>query len=116
MDTTSGPNAATTAHEATIGGELERMRLESRAQRLELVVRALRERADSHAANGAVPAGLRESIADFAQELAGISARLGRTPRTATNSSGGVRAVPRRRQVCGTQVARQTPAIAAPDC
>jgi hypothetical protein len=70
-----GPSALrTTRH--TIGQELERRRLEHRAQRLEAALRALHVRAADQGRRGAVPPGLSEAIGDFAAELAAVRARI----------------------------------------
>lgn len=58
---------------------LERARLERRAQRLELVVRELRERSESYASRGrggAVPTALSEAIAGFESERVVVRRRL----------------------------------------
>lgn len=60
----------------TLGGELERHRLEQRARRLELVIAVLRERAGAPALGGSTPSGLQHAIRDFAGELARVRRRL----------------------------------------
>jgi hypothetical protein len=70
--------------------DLERLRLEDRAQRMEAVVRELRARARYRQdRDGEVPAPLREAIDGFRKELAGIDRRLGggRSRRVARDSS-----------------------------
>jgi hypothetical protein len=60
----------------TIGGELERWRLERRALRLEVVVALLGERVSRCAMTGAPSAGLELALCDFARELDGVRRRL----------------------------------------
>ena len=58
--------------------DLERLRLEQRARRLDAVIRELRARAGYRAARGGeVPAPLRGAIQDLHAELVGIERRLG---------------------------------------
>jgi hypothetical protein len=58
--------------------ELERRRLEDRANRMEAVVRELRARARHRQdRDGEVPTPLRDAIEGFREELAGIDRRLG---------------------------------------
>jgi hypothetical protein len=51
-------------------------RLEHRARRLEYGLAALRRLADTRAADGPVPAPLRQAIGAFAQDLAQVRRRL----------------------------------------
>jgi hypothetical protein len=60
----------------TIGGELERWRLERRALRLEVVVALLGERVSRSAETGAPSAILARALHDFADELDGVRRRL----------------------------------------
>jgi hypothetical protein len=71
--------------EGSLGSELERDRLERRAARVRLVIRALRERADARY-YGATPRPLRAAIEDFGRELAELERRLGRAGRRARMS------------------------------
>jgi len=64
--------------EGSLGVELERDRLERRAARVRLVIRALRDRAD-HRYYGATPRPLGAAIEDFGRELAELERRLGGT-------------------------------------
>jgi hypothetical protein len=58
--------------------DLDRLRMEERARRMESVVRELRARAHyRQARDGHVPAPLREAIDGFRDELADIDRRLG---------------------------------------
>lgn len=61
---------------ASIGLELERVRLEHRARRMRFAIGALRELADSRAADGAAPPALQQAIARFSQELAQVRRRM----------------------------------------
>jgi DNA-binding transcriptional MerR regulator len=60
----------------SIGEELERVRLEHRATRIGFVVAELRQLAELRAADGEIPAPLRQAINGFTQELEVISCRL----------------------------------------
>lgn len=70
----------TSAAPATLGGQLERRRLEHRAQRLHLTILALRERRSIAATAGRVPRPLQQAIGDFSAELASIEKYLGASP------------------------------------
>ncbi|WP_205697071.1 hypothetical protein [Conexibacter sp. SYSU D00693] len=59
----------------TLADDLERRRLAHRAARLELVVRRLRDRATWRHPGGEVPAGLREAVRDFQDQLADVERR-----------------------------------------
>lgn len=59
---------------ATLAKDLERARLAHRAQRIEQVLAALRERHRERSLRGAVPAPLSQSIAEFAAQLAQVRA------------------------------------------
>ena len=62
----------------SLARDLERLRLEERARRMEAVIRELRARArHREARSGEVPVPLREAIDGFREELAGIDRRLG---------------------------------------
>ena len=60
----------------TIGSELERDRLAHRINRMELVLRALKDRATLRSEGGDVPAPLREAIRDFSTELHALRGRF----------------------------------------
>ncbi|HEU4702157.1 MAG TPA: hypothetical protein VFS37_06700 [Conexibacter sp.] len=60
----------------TLGHQLERDRLEQRAQRVRQVIRALRERAEARDTAGGAPRPLRAAIEDFGRELAELERRL----------------------------------------
>ena len=62
--------------EMTIGGQLERWRLERRALRLELVVALLDERVSRCAQSGPPPPGLERALCDFTRELDALRRRL----------------------------------------
>lgn len=64
----------TTAAAGTLGSELERVRLEHRAERIERVLDQMRTLAGRHAEG--VPAPLRNGIGDFSRELSGVRRRL----------------------------------------
>ncbi|HUB76417.1 MAG TPA: hypothetical protein VL977_05135 [Solirubrobacteraceae bacterium] len=66
---------------ASIGGELERRRLERRAVRLALVVALLGERVSAGAREGTALPGLERSLRDFAGELAHVRRRLAQQQR-----------------------------------
>jgi hypothetical protein len=66
----------TTASPGTIGADLERRRLEHRAQRIEFALAALRRLADARTVHGPVPPPLRQAMAGFSQELAQVQRRL----------------------------------------
>ena len=59
----------------TLGEQLDVIRLEHRASRLERVLAALRVRVHDYSASG-IPAGLRSAIHDFDGELAAVRERL----------------------------------------
>jgi hypothetical protein len=61
---------------ATIGGDLERLRLEHRAERIEFTIKALRRLADSRAPGRSAPAPLRQALDGFSDELATVRHRL----------------------------------------
>jgi hypothetical protein len=60
----------------TLAKDLERARLAHRADRIERVLIALRERHHERSPRGAVPAALSQSIAVFAAELTQVRAEL----------------------------------------
>ena len=64
----------TTAAAGTLASELERVRLEHRAERIERVLDQLRTLAGRHAEG--VPAPLSSGISDFSRELRGVRRRL----------------------------------------
>lgn len=63
----------------TMGGELERLRLEHRARRLEHALRRLRHRARAVDAGPTRRAGLVRAVADVSGELEQVRDRLGRS-------------------------------------
>jgi hypothetical protein len=66
----------------TKGARLERERLQHRAQRVDRVIAALRDRAVyRHDATGATPAPLKAAMADFNHELTRVRRRLTQLPR-----------------------------------
>lgn len=62
--------------DATLGAQLERMRLELRAHQLERVLQRLRHRARAADAGPAERTGLQRAIVDFGEELAQVRQRL----------------------------------------
>lgn len=61
----------------SLARDLEQLRLEERARRMEAVIRELRARARYREARGGeVPVPLHDAIAGFREELAGIDRRL----------------------------------------
>jgi len=64
----------------SIGRQLERDRLEQRAERVRQVLHALRERAAARDVAGGAPRPLRAAIDDFGRELADLEQRLRRHP------------------------------------
>jgi len=61
----------------SLGGYLERSRLEHRARRIERALAVLRERRRAHAAyGGEPPAPLDHAISDFGRELSRVRTRL----------------------------------------
>jgi len=62
----------------TIGGELERRRLERRALRLQLVIAVQRERTAASGCPDAIRPGLERALADFTRELARVHGQLAR--------------------------------------
>jgi hypothetical protein len=65
---------------ATIARKLEQERLRHRAERIERVMSALRDRAVyGHDVTGTTPPALRRAISDFGVELESIRRRLSRT-------------------------------------
>jgi hypothetical protein len=58
----------------TLAKDLERTRLAHRAERIERVLTALRERHQERSLRGVVPAPLNQSIAEFAAQLAQVRA------------------------------------------
>jgi hypothetical protein len=72
----SHPAPAPQGESRTLGRDLERRRLEVRAHRLELVLRALRDRGDE-ATGERVPPGLEAAIHEFRTELGRVNARRG---------------------------------------
>jgi hypothetical protein len=75
-ETTRTAAPAANGSRNTIGATLERHRLEHRVGRIELVLHALKRRADAHAAYGEVPAALHRAISAFSQELTDVNHRL----------------------------------------
>jgi hypothetical protein len=75
-ETTRTTIPAADASRSTIGATLERHRLEHRVRRIELVLHALKRKADAHAAHGEVPAALHRAISAFSQELTDVNDRL----------------------------------------
>lgn len=69
------PSPAPAAGSRTIGVELERVRLEHRARRVEFAIEALRGIADARAPQPPPPA-LTQAIEDFRQELARLRRRI----------------------------------------
>lgn len=66
----------------TLGARLERERLQVRAQRLDRVIVALRDRAVyRHDATGATPAPLKAAMADFDHERKRVRRQLAQFPR-----------------------------------
>jgi len=76
MATTTRPAPVSRAPGASIGRELERVRLEHRARRMGFAIAALRDLSDARAQNGAAPPALRQAIAGFSQELAQVRQRI----------------------------------------
>lgn len=74
------PAARSTSRSAarprTLGSQLERDRLEQRANRVRQVIHALRERAEARDTAGGAPRPLRAAIEDFGRELAELERRL----------------------------------------
>lgn len=66
----------TSTRPASLGGDLERVRLEHRARRLMHVVGALRARRESYRAGGTVPLALGTTIRDLDRELGAVRRRL----------------------------------------
>jgi hypothetical protein len=60
----------------TLGGDLERRRLEHRTKRLRLVIAVLRERTTTSSRARAISPGLQQAITDFSAELARVRRRL----------------------------------------
>jgi hypothetical protein len=56
----------------TLGGELERVRLDHRTRRIERVLVSLRERRTERARAGAIPPALNQAIDDFTRELGAV--------------------------------------------
>jgi hypothetical protein len=63
------------SHEWSLGEQLERIRAEHRARRLERVLDALRARVRDYTAT-AVPIGLSAAVSDFERELTAVRAQL----------------------------------------
>jgi hypothetical protein len=72
----------------SIGGELERRRLEARVAKLQQVVGVLRRRAEGPLRAGYQPTGLRRTVEDFERELTDARRRLRQlTVRTPSDGS-----------------------------
>src|SRR4051812_17917002 len=78
----------------TIGGELERRRLQVRALRLERMIALLRGRAAAVDASDVERSGLRRALGEFRAELDAIRAKLDDDD-DARHERGGVRVRPR---------------------
>jgi len=76
MAISTRPTPIPEAPRASIGRELERVRLEHRERRVGLAIAALRDLCDARAKNGAAPPALRQAIAGFSQELAQVRQRI----------------------------------------
>jgi hypothetical protein len=69
---------AQTTDAPTLGAQLERARLQHRAQRIERVLRVLEARRTEGIRSGERPSALEQAIAGFGDELGTVRARLRR--------------------------------------